>query len=81
MRGVARPDRQIDAAVDEELHRVVAVRQDHAWGWDLAPDGRIAVLTAVPVEGQQAPQPTPLEHTVMFLQNFFDELRRSVPVE
>ncbi len=47
--------------------------------WDLAPDGRIVVLTPVPVEGLQA---TPAaDHTVVFLQNFFDELRRRVPVE
>jgi serine/threonine-protein kinase len=43
--------------------------------WDVAPDGRIAVLT--PVESAQA---TAADHTVVFLQNFFDELRRRVPV-
>jgi len=43
--------------------------------WDVAPDGRI--LVATPVE---APQPAP-EHTVVFLQNFFDEVRRRAPVE
>jgi Tol biopolymer transport system component len=43
--------------------------------WDVALDGRIAVLT--PVESAQAPA---ADHTVVFLQNFFDELRRRVPV-
>jgi len=44
--------------------------------WDLAPDGkRVAVLT--PVESAQAPRQ---EHQVVFLENFFDELRRRVPV-
>jgi serine/threonine-protein kinase len=38
--------------------------------WDLAPDGRIVVLT--PVESA--------EHTVVFLFNFFDYLRQRVPV-
>ncbi len=44
--------------------------------WDLAPDGkRVAVLT--PVETTEAPKQ---EHEVAFFQNFFDELRRRVPV-
>ena len=44
--------------------------------WDLAPDGkRVVVLT--PVESAAAPQQ---EHEVVFLQNFFDELRRRVPL-
>jgi Tol biopolymer transport system component/predicted Ser/Thr protein kinase len=42
--------------------------------WDMAPDGRIAVLT--PAGSVQA---STTEHTVVFLQNFFDELRRRVP--
>ena len=43
--------------------------------WDLAPDGkRVAVLT--PVESTEAPKQ---EHEVVFLLNFFDELRRRVP--
>jgi hypothetical protein len=43
--------------------------------WDLAPDGqRVAVLT--PVESAEGPK---REHEVVFLQNFFDELRRRVP--
>jgi serine/threonine-protein kinase len=47
--------------------------------WDLAPDGRIAVVTPVvtPVESPQAPA---AEHTVVFLENFFDYLRQRVPV-
>lgn len=44
--------------------------------WDLAPDGkRVAVLT--PVASAAAPAQ---EHHVVFLLNFFDELRRRVPV-
>jgi serine/threonine-protein kinase len=44
--------------------------------WDLAPDGkRVAVLT--PVESGEAPKQ---DHEVVFLQNFFDELRRRVPL-
>jgi Tol biopolymer transport system component len=44
--------------------------------WDLAPDGkRMAVLTPV----QSAQEPTQ-EHEVVFLEHFFDELRRRVPV-
>jgi len=43
--------------------------------WDLAPDGkRVAVLT--PVESAEASKQ---EHEVVFLENFFDELRRRVP--
>jgi serine/threonine-protein kinase len=43
--------------------------------FDLAPDGkRIAVVT--PVESAEAPKQ---EHDVVFIENFFDELRRRVP--
>ena len=44
--------------------------------WDLAPDGK-RVLVVSPVEGADA---TKAEHHVVFLQNFFDELRRRVPL-
>jgi Tol biopolymer transport system component len=43
--------------------------------WDVAPDGRIAIVT--PVESSQAPA---TDHTVVFLENFFDYLRQRVPV-
>ena len=44
-------------------------------GGDLSPDGkRLAAI--VPQRGAAAPQ---AEHEVVFLQNFFDELRRKVP--
>jgi serine/threonine-protein kinase len=44
--------------------------------WDLAPDGkRVAVVT--PVTSMEAPKP---DHEVVLLQNFFDYLRRRVPV-
>ena len=43
--------------------------------WDIAPDDkRVAVLTPVESPGNQKQ-----EHEVVFLQNFFDELRRRVP--
>jgi serine/threonine protein kinase len=42
--------------------------------WDLAPDGRVAVLRSV-----DTPNAPARDHTVVFLQNFFDELRRRVP--
>jgi len=43
--------------------------------WDVAPDGRIAIAT--PLESAQAPA---TDHTVVFLENFFDYLRQRVPV-
>jgi hypothetical protein len=44
--------------------------------WDLDPDGkRVAVLT--PVDSPETPKH---DHEVVFLENFFDELRRRVPV-
>ena len=47
-----------------------------SWSYDLAPDGkRVAAL--MPVETAEAQQ---AQNHVIFLQNFFDELRRKVPV-
>jgi serine/threonine protein kinase len=43
--------------------------------WDLAPDGK-RVVVVTPVESAVAPKQ---EHEVVFLENFFDELRRRVP--
>jgi len=43
--------------------------------WDLAPDGK-SVLVTTPVESAAVPKQ---EHEVVFLENFFDELRRRVP--
>jgi Tol biopolymer transport system component len=44
--------------------------------WDLAPDGK-RVLVLKPVESADgAPKQ---EHEVVFIENFFDELRRKVP--
>jgi len=50
-------------------------------GFALHPDGkRLAMVTrATPPESAQDEAPKP-EHTVIFLQNFFDELKRRVPV-
>lgn len=46
-------------------------------GFSTAPDGkRIAVVSPA-----QAPEAPRQEHTVVFLQNFFDELRRRVPLQ
>jgi serine/threonine-protein kinase len=45
--------------------------------WDLAPDGkRVAVVT--PVAAPETPKP---DHEVVLLLNFFDELRRRVPMK
>jgi eukaryotic-like serine/threonine-protein kinase len=45
--------------------------------WDLAPDGkRVAVVTPAG-SAEEATQ----EHHVVFFQNFFDELRRRVPLD
>lgn len=45
--------------------------------WDLAPDGkRVAVVT--PVMSTETPKP---DHEVVVLLNFFDELRRCVPLK
>jgi WD40 repeat protein len=43
--------------------------------FDVAPDGSLAVLT--PVEAVQAPK---VDHHVVFVLNFLDELRRRAPV-
>jgi hypothetical protein len=47
-----------------------------AGGFDLASDGR-RVAVVVPVATREAPKP---EHSVTFVLNFFDELRRRAPV-
>jgi Tol biopolymer transport system component len=47
-----------------------------ALAFDLAPDGEHVVVLTPTIGGDVAPP----EHSVMFLQNFFDELRRRVPV-
>lgn len=44
--------------------------------WTLTADGKRA-LVITPVGGPAAPPPP--QHTIVFLQNFFDELRRRVP--
>jgi hypothetical protein len=57
------------------IPKLGAAIENFAWVWDLAPDGkRVAVLT--PVESAEASKQ---EHEVVFLLNFFDELRRRVP--
>jgi serine/threonine-protein kinase len=54
----------------------VASLRPNSYAWDLAPDGkRVAVLTPVD-SGDGGKQ----EHEVVLLQNFFDELRRRVPL-
>jgi serine/threonine-protein kinase len=45
--------------------------------FDLAPDGKHAVAL-LPAEGGESQQP---RHHIVFLQNFFDELRRRVPMK
>ena len=43
---------------------------------DLDPDGK-RIVALMPVEGQETQQ---VQNHVIFLENFFDELRRKVPV-
>ena len=57
-----------------------------ATGFDLAPDGKRLIVLAPTAEGAvrtnrilTVPLVPRQEHTVVFLQNFFDELRRRVP--
>ena len=58
------------------IGKLGAVESANGAAWDLAPDGkRVAVV--MPVESAEAPKP---EHEVVFLLNFFDELRRRVPL-
>jgi hypothetical protein len=47
-----------------------------AQGFDIAPDGK-RLLALLPTASGAALQP---EHTLMFVQNSFDELRRRVPL-
>jgi Tol biopolymer transport system component len=51
----------------------VRVEKLRGTDWDVAPDGRIAVVTPIETEAPAA------EHTLVFLYNFFDQLRRQVP--
>ena len=54
----------------------IAPGRPSSYLWDLAPDGkRVALLT--PVDSSDGGKP---EHVVVLLQNFFDELRRRVPL-
>jgi serine/threonine-protein kinase len=46
--------------------------------WDLAPDGRIAVVTPIDDSSKGAAPPPPADHTVVVIQNFADEVRRRV---
>ena len=54
--------------------RVRATAPGAAGGFDLAPDGRLLLMLPTLEPGTRA------EHTLMFVQNFYDELRRRVPV-
>lgn len=45
--------------------------------WDLAPDGK-RVLVLTPLESEEGPRQ---DHQIVMLLNFFDELRRKVPLE
>jgi hypothetical protein len=56
----------------------VRVEKTGSAEWDVAPDGRILVLT--PAETLEASAPPPAEHTVVFLLNFFEELQRRAPI-
>jgi serine/threonine-protein kinase len=65
------------AAIDSfvpEKPRVRATTTGSTPGFDVAPDGRLLVMMPTVTEGAKA------EHTLIFVQNFFDELRRRVPI-
>jgi hypothetical protein len=49
------------------------ITAETAPGFDVTPDGRMLMMPTL-AEGAKT------EHTLMFVQNFFDELRRRVPV-
>jgi serine/threonine-protein kinase len=63
-----------DAFVAEKA-AVWAANARATGGFDVAPDGRCLVV-AEAVAAREAPRP---EHTIAFVQNFFEELRRRVP--
>jgi Tol biopolymer transport system component len=54
----------------------VRVEKFGGTAWNLAPDGRI--LAVMPAPGANQPAPA-ADHTVVFLENFFDYLRQRVP--
>ena len=57
-----------------EKPRVRSTTTGSTPGFDVAPDGRLLLIMPTVAEGTQA------EHTLMFVQNFYDELRRRVPL-
>jgi Tol biopolymer transport system component len=59
-----------------EKPRVWAEKLGGASGFDLSPDGKRLIVT-MPVATSQTPK---ADHHVVFVLNFFDELRRRVPV-
>jgi len=56
--------------------KLVAPGRPNSYAWDLAPDGKRVVLLT-PVDSSDSGKQ---EHVVVLLQNFFDELRRRVPL-
>ena len=52
-----------------------AVTPNFSSVWDMAPDGGRVIVVTLAESGNRTP-----EHEVVFLQNFFDELRRRVPI-
>ena len=61
---------------DPDKPRVWAANVRGAGGFDLAPDGK-RVAMFVPLATKDA---SPRENTVVFVLNFFDELRRRAPI-
>jgi len=57
-----------------EKPRVMMTTPGTSPGFDVAPDGRLLVMIPTLAAGTTA------EHTLMFVQNFYDELRRRVPI-
>jgi hypothetical protein len=63
-----------------EKPRVWLAKLDGLENWDVSPDGK-RIVAAVPVRSA-APAPAPQNvHEVVFLENFFDELRRRAPAK
>jgi serine/threonine protein kinase len=51
-------------------------------GWELAPDGKRLVVVASPSPiAQTSTPPRAPDHTIVFVENFLDELRRRVPLK
>jgi hypothetical protein len=60
--------------------KALANTVNFVWNVDLAPDGN-RVVALLPAEGLETQQTEQSQHDFVFLENFFDELRRPAPVK